>query len=134
MQTGPMRQRLTIQRDLGTARGPDGDHVQDWQTVATVWAEGGPLSGRELWLARQVLSDVTHKFTVRYQTALDDLTGSVRVLWRDRVLHVRPPTEPEGRKIELVLECTEAADASRFLQDETGQPVTDEGGQLILEP
>ena len=69
-----------------------------------------PLSDREVWFARQAQSEITDTVRVRYQAALASLTGSVRVLHRDRVLHMVGVRDTDSRRRELVLDCTEAPD------------------------
>jgi SPP1 family predicted phage head-tail adaptor len=63
---GPLRHRLQVQR-LGTPT-PDafGALTQNWGVIATRWGRVEPLSGRELFAARQVQADVTHRVTMRY--------------------------------------------------------------------
>ena len=112
MQAGPKRHRLEIQQDHPT-RGPDGGPISNWTTLATVWAEGGPLSGRELWQARQAQSDVTHVFKVRWGAVIADLSGSVRaVLDGKKYLHLKNARNTQDRDLEWVLEFSEAPDQS----------------------
>lgn len=109
---GMYRHTITIQKDVGTETNDDGEHLDDYQDLATVRARGGPIRGDELWKARQAQLDVTHVFGVRWSQALADLTGSLRIIFRDRLLHVRNRMCPDERRIEWILECSEAADVS----------------------
>lgn len=109
---GRLRHRVTIQQDQGTSRDDNGEHIEDYQDLATVWAEVKPLSGRELWAARQTQSEVTHRVTVRYSSALADLTGSIRVIHRDRAFHMDSVLNTDERRRELVMMCIESPDFS----------------------
>lgn len=74
--TSPAAGRLTNRITLEAPRQPDegrdqyGQPAEAWATVADVWANVEPLSGRELWHAQQVQPDVTHRITLRYTSAL----------------------------------------------------------------
>lgn len=111
---GRLRHRVTIQQDQGTTRDDNGEHIPDWVTLATVWASVEPLTSREIWAARQTQSDATHKVTVRYSNVLADLSGSVRLIFRGRLFHMTGNVNPDERRVSLVLECTEAQDASNI--------------------
>lgn len=42
------------------------DPVTTWSPYVTVWAKLTPLSGRELYTARQLFADVTHEIETGY--------------------------------------------------------------------
>jgi len=69
MQGGKLRHRLTLQAPVVT-QASDGGQVVTWQDVEQVWAQIEPLSMREMVLAQQVQSRVTHKIRLRYQATL----------------------------------------------------------------
>jgi SPP1 family predicted phage head-tail adaptor len=125
LESGRLRSRITIQQDQPNAASSDGAQLRNWVTLATVWADGGPLTGRELWAAREVQSEITHRWKVRYGSALADLTGTVRILYRDRVFHLADALNIGERNIELQLDCTEAPDSGRFLVDPQWKPILD---------
>jgi SPP1 family predicted phage head-tail adaptor len=54
------------------AQDSSGSWADSWadDTNGSMWAAVEPLSGRELFLAQQVNSDVTHKITMRYKSGL----------------------------------------------------------------
>ncbi len=134
MAAGPKRHRLTIQQDQPTTREADGSSIPNWTTIATVWAEGGPLAGRELWQAQQAESEVTHRFKVRWSSAINDLSGSVRIFLRDRLFHLVDYLNLEEWNKELQLDCKEAPDQRRVVLDPSGSPIFDPSGNVIQEP
>jgi SPP1 family predicted phage head-tail adaptor len=103
---------LIIQQDQGLTSSSDGAHIEGWVTLSTPRAEGGPLKANEQWQARQAQSEITHQFKVRYSKALADLTGSVRAIFRGRLLHVAGVRDADERRVELIFDCIEAPDAS----------------------
>lgn len=114
MAAGPKRHRVIVQQDQGTARNGLGEVVPSWVTLATVWAEGGPLTGRELWNARQVQGEITHRFKCRWGSVISDLTGNVRLLFNGstRVMHVVAPLNLNELNWEWQLDCKEAPDTA----------------------
>lgn len=82
---GSLRQRVTIQTLTKTADGIGG-WTQSWATLATVWADLFPLSGREIYSQGQVQSPVTHKCVIRYR---DDVTTKHRVSYNGNPYNIR---------------------------------------------
>lgn len=134
MAAGPKRHRLCILKDDGTDRDTSGEHTPAWETVATVWAEGGPLRGDEVFAARQAQVEVTHRFKCRWGSSIDDLRGDVRVvlLPGGKVLHLLTATNADERGREIQLDCKEAPDGGRAVLDPAGSPILAPGtGDLI---
>jgi SPP1 family predicted phage head-tail adaptor len=75
MQAGRLRHRVAIERPVST-RDDFGGVVESWQTVATVWAEIHPLSGREFLAAQSTQAGVTTRITIRH---LPGVTAAMRV-------------------------------------------------------
>lgn len=127
MQSGQLRDRVKIQQDQGLIRSADGAKVPDWVILATVWADVNPLSDREVWFARQAESEITDTVRVRYQAALANLAGSVRVIFGCRLLHMVGVRDTDSRRRELVLDCTEAPDRLPYaaVLDPTGDEITE---------
>ncbi len=68
--------------------------VADWATVASRYASIEALSGREIWLGRQVEADVTHGIKMRFVPGMD---SSWSILWgAKRLLLATPPLDPVG--------------------------------------
>lgn len=91
---GDLRDRVTIQsRNVGADT--FGAPVVTWSDAAEVWADVQPLMGRELYEARQVKPDVSHKVTLRYYAGL---TPRHRLLFEGRVLLIQSVLNPDKRK------------------------------------
>lgn len=91
--TGDMRERVALQNPSMT-RTPSGSPRLGWTTAATVYAQVHGVSGRELIMAMQSNTLVTHKVTIRFR---DDVNGETRMLWRGKVLEVVAALPRENR-------------------------------------
>ena len=100
---GELNHRIDIQSVTDT---PDeqGANVQTWATVKTRWAKVEPLSGRELYNAQQVKSDVTHKICIRYY---EGLTANMRFKWGDRIFNISSLINPDSQRVEHECLCRE---------------------------
>lgn len=65
MRAGPLRRRVEIQQRIESQIG-GGETVWNWEPVETLWAEISSLSGRELFVAQQVASEVTTRIRIRF--------------------------------------------------------------------
>lgn len=106
MRTGSLRHRIDIQREKSPAtRSESGEEVPVWQTLVTRYASIEPLSGRELWQARQVRPDVTHKIIMRFFA----MTPKYRLKFGSRIFNVvsvlNPGERARGSAMELI--CVE---------------------------
>lgn len=105
MQAGQLRHRLALQSPSETI--VRGEAVVTWNTVATRWAKIEALQGRELWNARQVQPDITHRIELRFETGIA-LTSKWRLLLAGtRVLEILAVRRPEERAINWLLDCKE---------------------------
>ena len=93
MNTGKLRQRVTIQELVRTDDGYGGI-TETWQDVATVWAAVEPLRGNERYRAQQVQSELSHKVTMRYRAEIKPQT---RLLYGVRVLEIEAVLASGGR-------------------------------------
>jgi SPP1 family predicted phage head-tail adaptor len=82
--------------------------------VATVRAKIEFLGAHQLYAAQQLVSQVTHRITIRYRTWI---TAKLEVVFRERVFSVQAVEDPDERKRILVLLCLER-------NDSVGQSVT----------
>lgn len=100
---GKRRNLVKLQKAVTT---PDeyGDLPVTYQTIATAWASIRPLSGRELINAQQVSSEVTHEITTFFN---QQITPRGRVVFGDRVFHIKSKTNPDQREKDMVLICQE---------------------------
>lgn len=108
MQAGRLRHRVTIQQPVET-RNAFGEAIKTWSTVATIYASVEPLSGREMFDAEQVQSEISHRVRLRYRSGL---TTRMRLLYGSRVLHIQAVIDVKERHQELQLMCREMPDAS----------------------
>ena len=102
---GRLRERVTVQQATET-RNALGETVQSWATFAERWASVDGLSSREVLLQGQQRTEVSHRVRMRY---VDGMTGTMRILWRGRVLEITSLLEHNTRS-EHELLCTERAD------------------------
>lgn len=69
MDIGKLDKRVTFQRRSSTLD-DYGQQLDAFTDVATVWANVEPLGGREKMMAMAMDSQLTHRVSVRYNTAL----------------------------------------------------------------
>ncbi len=99
---GLMRERVQLQAPTRTADG-QGGYTITWTTKAKVWAQVVPLSGRELLIAQQLGTMLSHNVLMRYYAGL---LPSWRVLTEDgRQLNVRSVANVDERKVVHTLSC-----------------------------
>lgn len=105
-----MRHRVTIQQPVVTSNGL-GQEDTTWLTVASRYAARVRQTGsRELWRAQQIQPDISFEITMYWLAGVD---SKYRVLWHDgqadRTLSIEaPPTNPDGRRVWLMMFCKEA--------------------------
>jgi SPP1 family predicted phage head-tail adaptor len=104
MRIGPLRNQIAIQT-YTTARDVHGGATPTWSTQATVWGSIEPLQGRELYNARQVSPDVTHKITIRFYSGLNPKN---RLLNDSRIFNIKSITNLEERDRYMTVMCTES--------------------------
>jgi SPP1 family predicted phage head-tail adaptor len=104
IRAGELRHRVTIEKDTLSAPTGTGQRDKIYSEFAKVWADVKSLSGRELEQARNITATVTHTLHIRY---LKDILLTYRVKWGDRILQINAAIDPENRRRELFLYCTE---------------------------
>ncbi|MFQ5625592.1 MAG: phage head closure protein [Methyloligellaceae bacterium] len=105
MRAGQLRHRVQVQSRSSTTSG--GELSDTWSTVATVWADIDPLTGRELLAAHQTQSEATIRVAMRYGSELKDLTSDDRLLFKGRVLEIIEAKNASERNEEWHLLCKE---------------------------
>lgn len=100
---GSLRHRVTIESPTET-QDEYGAVSLTWSTVAVVYAEIVPLTGREKIHAEQQSSDLSHRVTVRY---LSGVTPRMRVLFGARVLEVSSVRDIDERRRWTEMLCRE---------------------------
>ena len=103
IEAGQLSQRVTIETSTKT-EGPSGAPKQSWTSLRTVWASVLPTAASEGEATEQVAADVTYAVRMRYAA---DVTPRHRIRWRGRVLSIIGVYDPDGRRAELLLTCSE---------------------------
>ena len=103
MNIGKLRHRITLLNQVNDVN-DYGASVQTWRTVATVWAEVRPLSGREYFSAQQVQSEVTTQIWLRY---IDGIKPSMKVKFANREFEILSVLNIQERDVSLQLMCKE---------------------------
>lgn len=82
---GKLTERVTF-RAPAERRGLSGEATLNWDTItATVWAEVGGLSARDIMQAQQANVIATHRIRIRGR---DDITHLHRVEWRGTTMEI----------------------------------------------
>lgn len=99
--SGRLRKRVRIEQPVDTSDGAGG-YIRSWNLVTTVWAEVEPFSnrGREIVVAEQVQSEVTHRIMIRY---LSGVTADMRLVMDGRALNIRTVININEKNEVLVL-------------------------------
>lgn len=108
MRAGKLRHRVTIQQRSAASptNHASGEKDASWGTYLTVWASVEPLTGRELFAAQQVNSEVNVRIRMRYR---EGITHRMRVSFQGRIYDIVAVIDREERHVELELLCTEGA-------------------------
>ena len=70
MRAGRLDRKVTIQTFTAT-QNDYGEPVETWTTLADVWAERTPLSGREAFISDQMAALSLIKYRIRYRSDVD---------------------------------------------------------------
>lgn len=107
---GKLRHRVRIQRPVGTRDdyGEPAHANADWETVTTAWAAIEPLSGRELWQARQAQARGDIRVRLRHSADVAGVDSTHRVLFGARALNIDHVLNLGERDREVHLLCVEA--------------------------
>ena len=99
---GELNQRVQLQRRSG-AQDAAGQPVNDWSTVATVWARVSHLSGADMVKASADVSIVSTSVVIRLRSDVDE---SMRLLYRGSVYRITAvlPDERLRQFMELLVE------------------------------
>lgn len=100
---GELTKRGQLQQETVT-RGPSGQPISSWSTVASVWFAMLNQSGREVVTAREVIPEMTHTLKIRYQP---NITGKLRFVFGSRVFDVLAVRNPQEANEHLLLDCKE---------------------------
>jgi SPP1 family predicted phage head-tail adaptor len=106
---GHLGERITLQRRVESTDAL-GQASQAWVPMIEVWASAEPLRGREFFAAGQTQSDVTTRFVIRYR---QDVTNTMRVVWRGEPYDILSVVEPLGQRQMLELMCSQGVKDGR---------------------
>lgn len=80
---------------------------ETWAALRTIWAAPRAASSSDRLLGGQTVGLATTVFSAQYRS-LQDVTSRDRVVWEGRTLQIDgPPRDPDGRRLELEITCTE---------------------------
>jgi SPP1 family predicted phage head-tail adaptor len=105
MDAGILNRRIIIQQP-SAAQDAYGQPVAGYTTLATVWAAVEPLSGRQLFAAKQAQSEVSVQVTIRY---LATVTTAMQVVYGTHIYGIDAIIDYESRHESMVLLCKEIA-------------------------
>lgn len=101
--------KITVEKPTRSTDSYGGATVS-WSTVATVWADIQPASGRELFAQNATQSRVTHKITIRYKPEFKDITqiSAYRISYDGRlfainsIANVADDMKAEGKSYQVI--------------------------------
>ncbi|WP_074025201.1 phage head closure protein [Xenorhabdus eapokensis] len=106
MQAGRLRHRILLQ-NFTQIKLPSGQRMQEWQDVATVWAEVKHISGRELLASGAELPETTVRVWLRYRS---DVTSAFRMVFRGQIYDIQAVI-PDPKRTQLELLCKQGVKA-----------------------
>lgn len=100
--TSRLRHKMSLQDEIKTPDGAGG-FTRSWKTVADIWAEITPLSGRETFFASRLQSAVSHKIAIRYRKGI---SAGQRLVYDNRLFNIRSISNEQANNevIELLVE------------------------------
>ena len=98
---GQLRHQITLQGQ-GTTRDSGGGISSGWSTIASVYADIKPKSGKEVYAQGKLVGSVSHEITVRYRT---DITNSSRISFDSKLFNIRAIINVDERDRFLKLLC-----------------------------
>jgi SPP1 family predicted phage head-tail adaptor len=96
-----MDQRITLDQEARTAD-TYGGAVVTWATLATVWANVRPLSGRERADMAAIEAPASYRFTIRRR---NDITEAMRIGWNSQVFNIRFIADPGSRSLYMAIDA-----------------------------
>ena len=98
MDPGKLNKRITFQlQDLDS-------EDEEWEDIATTWANINPISGKEYYSAETINSDLTHKIRLRYRRGI---TPDMRILYNGRIFYIVSVINEYEKNTMLRLMCRE---------------------------
>jgi|TARA_R100000734_G_C3275367_1_gene70294 SPP1 family predicted phage head-tail adaptor len=103
MGIGKFRHFITLQGQ-GTTRDSGGGISSGFSTIASVYANVVPKSGKEVYKRGKLVGSVTHEITIRYRT---DITNASRISFNNKLFNIRSIINIDERGRYLKLMCEE---------------------------
>ena len=98
MKAGKLDKRVTIKVKSAT-RDSYGAEIIGWSTLATVWAQVMPLSGREYFTAAQFVPEAELKIRIRFR---EDFDETAKITYNNidyDILHIAEIGRQDGLEI-----------------------------------
>jgi SPP1 family predicted phage head-tail adaptor len=86
MRIGELRKQIVVQQEQQTPDGAGG-YALAWTTLATVWADIAPVSGKEVFASGHLEGRVTHKVTLRWRADIN-ITSDMRIVYSSRAFNI----------------------------------------------
>jgi len=100
MKAGRMDRVVTL-RQATVAQDDYGQPIETWTDLAEVWASRVELKGAERWAAKQVLSEISAKYWIRWR---DDVTDRLRLVDDSTEYNIQAVSEIGRREgLELIV-------------------------------
>lgn len=105
---GRLRHRIELQ-ERSEEQSDSGEVVEKYLTAATVWGEVLDAGAREVFRAQQTDPEVTAIVRIRWRSGVRPEMRATARLARGgtRTFDVRGVRDPDGRGVELLLDCLE---------------------------
>jgi len=103
LRAGALTRYVAFQSNTPT-RNLAGEAVDAWTTYENAWVSINPLSGRELMVAQQSQSTVTHRIERRYSALV---SANHHILFGTRTFEINSIVNEDEGDHKLILMCTE---------------------------
>lgn len=103
---GQLRHRVTIETPVREENDLGEIEIPRWKTLLRVWAAIRPASSQETMRAEKIEAQRAHVVTIRYTPTV---TTVCRIRWGTRILNISGILDPDERKRELRLNCSEVS-------------------------
>jgi SPP1 family predicted phage head-tail adaptor len=108
MRSGELNNRVILQQ-RATTQDSFGAQINTWSDVTTLWVSIEPLTGRELFAAQAVNTEITHVVKTRYQALFADpkAVAAMRLNYGGRLFNIHAPMNIGEGNREVQLLCSE---------------------------
>jgi SPP1 family predicted phage head-tail adaptor len=110
LQAGKLRHRIQIVKPDGVQDTMGGVPQNEMSIIANVWADIQTLTGRDMLVSDQFMSEVNIQVTIRWR---NDVDASCRIWFNGKTFQVTAVMNPDQRTKMLVLNCVEINDSNQ---------------------